>query len=157
MPRRHSRTPARLWLFPQLQHLAWWLGPILVVGWAFSSGIGRSILLKRMVPGSNPEPGTLMQGFNSSASSRWSLHGLRLVWRPSLGRAGHPATRRCASQIPPTEPGRLQSPGSSALSLGRSRSLGACQLDLLDRSRWSQCSKIAGWSAALAAASAWER
>lgn len=47
-------------LLPQLQHLAWWLGPILAVGWAFSSGIGRSILLKRMVPGSNPEPGTLI-------------------------------------------------------------------------------------------------
>ena len=47
-------------LLPGLQHLAWWLGPILAVGWAFSSGIGRGILLRRMVPGSSPDPGTLI-------------------------------------------------------------------------------------------------
>jgi hypothetical protein len=47
-------------LLPGLQHLAWWLGPILAVGWAFSSGIGRSVLLRRMVPGSSPDPGTLI-------------------------------------------------------------------------------------------------
>ena len=53
-----SNTSAAL--LPQLQHLAWWLGPILIVGWSFSSGIGRSILLKRMLPASHPEPGTLI-------------------------------------------------------------------------------------------------
>jgi hypothetical protein len=53
-----SNTSAAL--MPQLQHLALWLGPILAVGWAFSSGIGRSVLLKRMVPSSTPEPGTLI-------------------------------------------------------------------------------------------------
>ena len=47
-------------LLPGLQHLAWELGPILAIGWAFSSGIGRSILLRRMVPGSDPNPGTLI-------------------------------------------------------------------------------------------------
>jgi hypothetical protein len=70
-----SNTSAAL--LPQLQHLAWWLGPILVVGWAFSSGIGRSILLKRMVAGSNPEPGTLigLQFFRIIA-----LVGAGLAW-----------------------------------------------------------------------------
>ena len=53
-----SNTSATL--LPGLEHLAWWLGPILAVGWAFSSGIGRSVLLRRMVPGSNPDPGTLI-------------------------------------------------------------------------------------------------
>ena len=47
-------------LLPGLQHIALWLGPILAIGWAFSSGIGRSVLLRRMVPGSSPEPGTLI-------------------------------------------------------------------------------------------------
>ena len=47
-------------IMPGLQHLAWWLGPILAVGWAFSSGIGRSVLLQRLVPGSKTQPGTLI-------------------------------------------------------------------------------------------------
>lgn len=53
-----SNTSATL--LPPIEHLAVWLGPILAVGWAFSSGIGRSVLLNRMVPSSVPEPGTLI-------------------------------------------------------------------------------------------------
>jgi hypothetical protein len=53
-----SNTSAAL--LPPLQHMVLWLGPMLAVGWAFSSGIGRSVLLKRMVPHSSPEPGTLI-------------------------------------------------------------------------------------------------
>ncbi len=45
---------------PGLEHLAWWLGPILAVGWAFSSGIGRTLLMQQLVPGSRPEPGALI-------------------------------------------------------------------------------------------------
>jgi len=64
-------------LLPGLQQLAIWLGPILAIGWAFSSGIGRSILLRRMVPGSAPEPGTLigLQFVRIAA-----LAGLCLAW-----------------------------------------------------------------------------
>ena len=47
-------------ILPPIERLAWWLGPVLAVGWAFSSGIGRSLLLRRMVAGSSPEPGTLI-------------------------------------------------------------------------------------------------
>ena len=53
-----SNTSATI--LPGLQHLAWWLGPILAVGWAFSSGIGRSLLLRELVSESRPEPGTLI-------------------------------------------------------------------------------------------------
>jgi hypothetical protein len=47
-------------LLPQLRQLLLWLGPVLTIGWAFSSGIGRSVLFKKMIPGSSPEPGTLI-------------------------------------------------------------------------------------------------
>jgi hypothetical protein len=73
-------------LMPGLIHLAWWLGPILAVGWAFSSGIGRSILLRRMVPGSNPNPGTLigLQFVRIAA-----LVGSTLVWFQAIHMVAH--------------------------------------------------------------------
>jgi hypothetical protein len=90
----YSNTSAAL--LPSLQHLTIWLGPILAVGWAFSSGIGRSILLRKMVPESRPEPGTLigLQLLRVAA-----LAGTGLVWfgglhwaaRVTLGPANAPA------------------------------------------------------------------
>ena len=79
-----SNTSATI--MPGLQHLAWWLGPILAVGWAFSSGIGRSLLLRELVPDSKPEPGTLiaLQFLRIAA-----LVGSGLAWFAAIHRVAH--------------------------------------------------------------------
>jgi len=83
-------------LLPPLQHLAFWLGPALAVGWAFSSGIGRSILLKRMIPGSSPEPGTLigLQFFRIV-----SLCGMGLAWYGALHLAARATLQPAPAQV----------------------------------------------------------
>jgi hypothetical protein len=47
-------------LEPQITRTALWLGPLLVVGWALASGLGRSAVLRRLEPGSRPAPVTLI-------------------------------------------------------------------------------------------------
>jgi hypothetical protein len=81
-------------LLPQLQQLFLWLGPLLAVGWAFSSGIGRSVLLRHMVPGSFPEPGTLI-GLQFLRIAALAATGI--AWFQSL----HWAARETLSQSGP--------------------------------------------------------
>ena len=47
-------------LEPQITRTALWLGPLLIVGWALASGLGRSAVLRRLEPGSRPAPVTLI-------------------------------------------------------------------------------------------------
>jgi hypothetical protein len=47
-------------LGPQITRTAIWLGPLLVVGWAIASGLGRSAVLRRLEPVSRPAPVTLI-------------------------------------------------------------------------------------------------
>jgi len=52
---------ANLWemLTPPLFHLLWWLAPLLGLGWALASGIGRSFVLRRYDPSLSFRPLTL--------------------------------------------------------------------------------------------------
>jgi hypothetical protein len=47
-------------LKPNVELLARWLGPVLVVGWAIASGLGRSVVLKRLDPALHSAPFTLI-------------------------------------------------------------------------------------------------
>ena len=47
-------------LKPEVELLARWLGPLLAVAWAIASGLGRSIVLKRLDPAMHAAPLTLM-------------------------------------------------------------------------------------------------
>jgi hypothetical protein len=52
---------ANVWevLTPPLFHLLWWLAPLLGLGWALASGIGRSFVLRRYDPDLPFRPATL--------------------------------------------------------------------------------------------------
>ncbi len=45
---------------PEVEHLALWLGPLLAVAWAIVSGLGRSVVLKRLDPSLHASPFTLI-------------------------------------------------------------------------------------------------
>jgi hypothetical protein len=47
-------------LEPQVTRAALWLGPLLALGWAVASGLGRSAVLRRLEPGSRPARITLI-------------------------------------------------------------------------------------------------
>jgi hypothetical protein len=47
-------------VWPGLEHLAVWLGPLLVGGWILQSAVGRSLLLSRVEPGMKLRIGTLI-------------------------------------------------------------------------------------------------
>jgi hypothetical protein len=47
-------------LTPPLFHLLWWLAPLLGLGWALASGIGRSFVLRRYDPSLSFRPVTLI-------------------------------------------------------------------------------------------------
>jgi hypothetical protein len=52
---------ANVWeaLTPPLFHLLWWLAPLLGLGWALASGLGRSVVLRRYDPALSFRPLTL--------------------------------------------------------------------------------------------------
>jgi hypothetical protein len=41
-------------ILPGVLALAWWLAPLLMVGWAFASGIGRAFVLRALAPEGRP-------------------------------------------------------------------------------------------------------
>jgi hypothetical protein len=45
---------------PDVEHLALWLGPLLAIGWAIVSGLGRTAVLKRLDPSLHTAPFTLI-------------------------------------------------------------------------------------------------
>jgi hypothetical protein len=47
-------------LKPSLERLALWLGPLLAIAWAIASGLGRTVVLKRLDPALHPAPITLI-------------------------------------------------------------------------------------------------
>jgi hypothetical protein len=53
-------TVAAAAISPLVVRTAGWLGPLLVVAWAFASGLGRSVVLQRLDPALRPAPLTLI-------------------------------------------------------------------------------------------------
>lgn len=45
---------------PEVEHLALWLGPLLAIAWAIASGLGRTVVLKRLDPSLHTAPFTLI-------------------------------------------------------------------------------------------------
>ena len=45
---------------PEVEHLAVWLGPLLAIAWAIASGLGRTVVLKRLDPSLHAAPFTLI-------------------------------------------------------------------------------------------------
>ena len=119
-------------LLPRVLGFIRWLFPALAIGWAVASGLGRSVLLKRLDPGMRFAPFTLI-ALQLLRILALAAADDRLVCRRPLGGRLHSGRRRA-------QPGRLFRLGHLPLAR-RFRAVGAGQLDCLRRApgrTWSK-------------------